>query len=392
MAKFNDLSRSLTAFDQDSTLVSVIELSASNWVVGGLVPGLPRQPVKKIEAEAIGLLRLLQRWRDEAVAAGHAIERICVAIEAGRDGFWLARWLIAYGIEAYVIHPTSIPVSREHRRAKTDRLDVGLLMRAFLGWLRGERKHCSMVAIPTCEEEDGKRPLRERESLTGDQTKLINRMKSLLVLHGIRDFNVKLKKAAERLKTLVTAEGRPLPPDTLAELERAMARLRLVKEQIAAIDAQQRRRLKEAPEAGPHPMILILARVMGVGLMTAELLVREVLSRPMRDRRAIARYAGATGSPDESGKRRREQGLAKAGNGRVRRALIQLAWRFLTHQRDSALAKWYRERTKDGRGDTKKTMIVALARKLLIALWELATTGKLPEGVRLHPDGVARLS
>jgi transposase len=282
-------------------------------------------------------------------------------------------------------------VSREHRRAKTDRLDVGLLMRSFLGWLRGERKHCSMVAIPTREAEDGKRPLRERESLTGDQTKLINRMKSLLVLHGIHGFNVKLKKAAERLKTLVTAEGERLPPETLAELERALARLRLVKEQIAAIDAQQRRRLKEAPEAGPHPMILILAKVIGVGLMTAELLVREVLSRPMRDRRAIARYAGATGSPDESGKRRREQGLAKAGNGRVRRALIQLAWRFLTHQKDSALAQWYRARTQDGRADTKKTMIVALARKLLIALWELATTGKLPEGIRLYPDAVARL-
>jgi transposase len=264
-------------------------------------------------------------------------------------------------------------------------------MRSFLGWLRGERKHCSMVAIPTREAEDGKRPLRERESLTGDQTKLINRMKSLLVLHGIHGFNVKLKKAAERLKTLVTAEGERLPPETLAELERALARLRLVKEQIAAIDAQQRRRLKEAPEAGPHPMILILAKVIGVGLMTAELLVREVLSRPMRDRRAIARYAGATGSPDESGKRRREQGLAKAGNGRVRRALIQLAWRFLTHQKDSALAQWYRARTQDGRADTKKTMIVALARKLLIALWELATTGKLPEGIRLYPDAVARL-
>jgi len=380
MAKFDDLSRSLTAFEQDSTLVVVIELGVSSWSVGGLIPGVERQPVKKIEADEYAVLRQLEEWRE---AAGHPIKRICVAMEAGRDGFWLARWLRARDIEAYVIHPTSIPVPREHRRAKTDRLDVGLLLRAFLGWLRGERKHCSMVRIATREEEDGKRPLRERETLVGDRSRLINRMKSLLAQHRVRGFKVTLKKASAQLKRLVTAEGLPLPPDILAALERAMAHLALVKAQIAEIDAERLRRLKEAPEEGLHPMIRIVAKVKGVGLMTAELLVREVLSRPLRDRRAIARYVGVTGSPDESGKRRREQGLAKAGNGRVRHALIELAWRFLKHQPDSALAQWFRARTQDGRGPTRKVMVVALARKLLIALWELATTGKLPEGVRL---------
>jgi len=380
MAKFDDLSRSLTAFEQDSTLVVVIELGVSSWSVGGLIPGVERQPVKKIEADEYAVLRQLEEWRE---AAGHPIKRICVAMEAGRDGFWLARWLRARDIEAYVIHPTSIPVPREHRRAKTDRLDVGLLLRAFLGWLRGERKHCSMVRIATREEEDGKRPLRERETLVGDRSRLINRMKSLLAQHRVRGFKVTLKKAAAQLKRLVTAEGLPLPPDILAALERAMAHLALVKAQIAEIDAERLRRLKEAPEEGLHPMIRIVAKVKGVGLMTAELLVREVLSRPLRDRRAIARYVGVTGSPDESGKRRREQGLAKAGNGRVRHALIELAWRFLKHQPDSALAQWFRARTQDGRGPTRKVMVVALARKLLIALWQLATTGKLPEGVRL---------
>jgi transposase len=385
MPKFDDLSRSLVAFDQNSTLVAAVELSGSSWVVGGFVPGLPRDPMTKLPAKAERLLQRLSRWRDEALAKGHVIERICVAFEAGRDGFWLARWLREHGIECYVIHPTSIPVSREHRRAKTDRLDVKLLLRAFLGWLRGEPKHCSMAAIPTREEEDGKRPLREREALTGESTRLINRMKSLLALHGIGKFKVKLKKAPGLLASLVTAEGQPLPPQTLAELRRAMARLQVVKAQIAEIDAAQEQRLTEAPEAGPHPMILILARVIGVGIATAEALVREVLTRQMRDRRAISRYVGLTGSPDESGRRRREQGLAKAGNGRVRRMLLQLAWRFLMHQKDSALVKWYRERTQDGRKDTRKTMIVALARKLLVALWQLATTGKVPEGVRLHP-------
>ena len=345
MPKFNDLSRSLVAFEQDSTIVAAIEMSSSSWLVGGFVPGRSRDPQKKVPAKAQMLLDLLHEWRDQAVAAGKVIKRICVAYEAGRDGFWLARWLCERGIEAYVIHATSIPVSREHRRAKSDRIDLGLLKRSFLGWLRGERKHCSMVAIPSREEEDGKRLLRERDALTADQTRLVNRMKSLLVLHGISGFKLKLKKAEEQLSRLVTAEDKPLPPDALAELTRLVERLRLAKQQIAAIDKAQRARLVKAPKDGPNPLILILARVMGVGLMTAEKLVREVLSRPMRDRRAVARYVGITGSPDESGKRRREQGLAKAGNGRIRRDLIQLAWRLLKHQPESALVKWYRART-----------------------------------------------
>ena len=389
MPKFNDLSRSLVAFDQDSTLVAVIEMGSGGWLVGGLVPGLSREPRRKLATEPLTLLKLLYRWRDEAVKAGHAIERICVAYEAGRDGVWLARWLREQGIEAHVIHPTSIPVSREHRRAKSDRLDLGMLQRGFLGWLRGERKHCSMVAIPTREEEDGKRPLRERETLTADTTRLVNRMKSLLAVHGIGNFNVKLKKAGERLLGLKTALGEALPPEALAELQRTFERLRLAKQQIAEIDKSRGRRLEEAPQAGLNPMILILARVFGVGRMTAESLVREVLYRNLRDRRAVARYAGLTGSPDESGKRRREQGLAKAGNGRVRRMLIQLAWRLLKHQPESALVKWYRVHTADGRGDTRKVMIVALARKLLVAFWELVTIGKVPEGMKLHPAQVA---
>ncbi|HEY1430886.1 MAG TPA: transposase, partial [Stellaceae bacterium] len=311
-----------------------------------------------------------------------------------RDGFWLARWLQARGIECHVIHPTSVSVSREHRGpsahgldpwgAKTDRLDLGLLKRSFLGWLRGEKKHCSMVAVPTREAEDGKRPLRERDRLVADATRLVNRVKGLLALHGIAKFTARSKSAPARLAALRTAEGAPLPPNTLAELLRAVERLQQIKAQIAVIDAAQRQRLKQAPGEGLHPMILLLARVYGVGVATAELLVREALSRNLRDRRAVARYSGATGAPDESGSKRRERGLAKAGNARVRRALLQLAWRFLRHQPDSALVQWFRQRTQDGRSTTKKTMIVALARKLLIALWELVTTGLVPAGVRLH--------
>jgi transposase len=385
MAKFNDLSRSLVALAEDSTLIAAIELSRSSWLVGAVVPGLRRDPRKKLPPDADALLGLLHRWRDEAIAAGRKIERICVADEAGRDGFWLARWLRGRGIECEVIHPSSIPVSREHRRAKSDRLDLGLLLRAFLGWLRGEAKHCSMVAVPTVEEEDAKRPIRERDCLVVEATRLVNRMTSVLALYGISSFNVKLKKAPEKLASLRTAEGEPLPPNTLDELRSAMQRRQMIKARIAAIEAARLERLKQAPQTGPNAMIVLLARIVGVGIETAEMLVREVLSRPLRDRRAVARYAGLTGSPDESGSKRREQGLAKAGNARVRRGLIQLAWRLLTHQSDCELVKWYRERTVDGRGITRKVMIVAVARKLLIALWEYVASGKVPPGMRLHP-------
>ena len=232
------------------------------------------------------LLQLLDRWRDEATKAGRTIDRIAVAYEAGRDGFWLARWLRERGIEAYVIHPTSVAVSREHRRAKTDRLDTELLKRAFLGWLRGEPRHCSMAKIPTPEEEDAKRPNRERENLVGERTRIVNRMKSTLARLGLRGFKPTLRKAAERLDSLRTAEGVPLPPNTLAELRRDMARLRFVMDQIREIEAARLTRLEQHPELASHAMVRLLARVIGIGIETADMLVHEILSRNLRDRKA----------------------------------------------------------------------------------------------------------
>jgi len=384
MQKLNDLSRSLTPFKPDGTLIAVIEMSLSSWLVAGIVPGVERQPLKKLQVDENVLLKLLNRWREEAEKAGHRIERIAVAFEAGRDGFWVARWLRARGIEAYVIHGSSVAVSREHRRAKTDRLDTELLKRAFLGWLRGERDHCKMVAIPTMKDEDAKRPNRERESLIGEQSRIINRMKAALIRLGIRGFNPKLKKAAERLDDLRTPEGEPIPPNTLAELRRDMVRRRLVSDQIRQIEDARLERLEHECSDEPSAMVRLLARVIGVGIETADMLVQEVLSRNMRDRRAIARYAGLTGSPDESGRKRREKGLTRSGNARVKRGMIELAWRFLRFQKDSVLAQWFRTRTENARG-TRKTLIVALARKLLIALWRLVREGVLPDGVVLRP-------
>jgi transposase len=381
----NDLSRSLAAFDPISTLVVVVEMSKMSWLVSGVVPGVERQPLKKLEPDATALLRLIERWRIEAVRAGRPIRRIALGYEAGRDGFWLARWLIAHGIEAHVIHSASVAVSRERKRAKTDRLDAAMLMRVFLGWLRGERGHCGMVAIPTMEEEDARRPSRERESLVNERSRIVNRMKSALARLGIRGFKPHLRRAPERLACLRTAEGTGLPANIIEELRRDMARLALVREQISSIEKTRAERLERAPDTGPHAMVRLLSRVIGIGIETADMLVREILSRKLRDRRAVARYAGLTGSPDESGLKSREKGLAKTGNARVRRGLIQLAWRFLMFQKDSALARWYRTRTEGPSGARKTTMIVALARKLLIALWRLVTTGEVPDGVELRP-------
>jgi transposase len=387
MPQSNDLSRSSAALDQDSTLIAVIEMSQASWLVGAIVPGVERHPLKKLTPDAEALLRLLQRWRDEAAHSGRTVTRIAVAYEAGRDGFWLARWLRERGVEAHVIHASSVAVSREHRRAKTDRLDVTLLRRAFLGWLRGERGHCSMAAIPTLEAEDAKRPNREHETLVGERTRIINRMKSALARLGIRDFKPHLRKAPERLAALRTPEGSALPPNTLAELRRDLARLQLVKQQIAEIERVRLERLRQPPADAAQAMLSMLRRVVGVGVETADVLVHELLVRNLRDRRAVARYGGITGAPDESGARRREKGLARAGNARVRRAMLQLAWRFLRFQTESALVKWFQTRTADGRKTTRKTMILALARKLLIALWRLATTGEVPQGVALRPAG-----
>ena len=210
-------------------------------------------------------------------------------------------------------------------------------------------------------------------------------MKAALIRLGVRGFKPELRRAPGKLDDLRTPEGLPIPPHTVDEIRRDMARLAMVREQIDLIEQARLERIMQAPDTGPNAMVRLVASIVGVGVETADMLVREVLSRDLRDRRAVARYAGLTGSPDESGSKRREKGLAKAGNARVRRGLIQLAWRFLMFQKDSALAQWYRARTDGVKGVRKTVMIVALARKLLISLWRMVTTGEVPEGVRLRP-------
>ena len=308
---------------------------------------------------------------------------MALTYEAGRDGFWIARDLLARGIEVQIMHPASIPVARPGRRVKTDRIDLDMLLRTFLAWLRGEPRVCSMVRIPSEAEEAMRRPGRERERLVGERIQLENRIENLLCLHGVADFRPRLKKAAERLDELRSFADAPLPAQTMAELRRLMARHRLLSEQLREIEAERDRVARVAHPDGAERMIQHLAQIVGLGLETATLLVREMFCRPFRDRRAVAGFAGLTGTPFQSGGMAREQGIGKNGNPRVRRIMVQLAWRWLRFQPQSALAQWFAARTDGAKGRIRTVMIVALARKLLVALWRYAGTGEVPAGARI---------
>ena len=382
----DELSCSRTALDMDCTMVVVLEMGKFTWMLNAIVPGVARWSLKKLSVNKDGLLSQLHSWRDEAEKkSGCRISRICLSYEAGRDGFWLAHWLQDHGIEAHVMHPISVPVKREHRRAKTDRLDCQLLLRAYLGWLRGEEHYCRMVAVPTDEQQDARRMSRERRRLVKAQTKLLNQLKAMFTELGIHDFNPGLKRAPECLEELRAPNGKSIPPNALAEIRRTMDALAFYRGQIAAVEEQRKERIAQDQQSEHHTMVEQLATIRGLGRDTSDMLASELFFRQIPNRRALARYGGLTGSPDESGQKRREKGLARAGNMRVRNGLIQLAWRFLKFQPDSELARWFRQRTVGGPVGIRKKMIVALARKLLVALWKFVTHGEVPEGVNLNP-------
>jgi transposase len=303
-----------------------------------------------------------------------------LAYEAGRDGFWIARALSGYGIEVQVMHPASIPVERRGRRVKTDRLDLDMLLRTLLAWLRGEPRVCSMVRVPAPAEEDARRPGREREALIGERIAVENRIENLLCLQGVTGFKPRLKKAMARLEELRDWAGSPLPPRLMEELRRLMRRQRLMTEQLAELEAA-----RDALVAAPDPdretrMIQLLSMILGLGVETATTLVREVLCRSFDDRRALASFTGLAGTPFMSGKTEREQGIGKNGNPRVRRIMMQLVWRWLRFQPDSVLSRWFALRTGGAKGRIRKIMAVALARKLLVALWRYVTQGVVLDG------------
>jgi transposase len=374
-----------TALDHESTIVAVVELSARAWLVGAQVAGVARQCRQKLAPSAQALLDHLDHLRRRAERAGKRVGRVVVAYEAGRDGFWLARWLIERGMEAYVIQPSSVPVDRRARRAKTDALDVEMLLRATLAWLRGEPRVCSMVPIPGEAEEDGRRPSRERQDLIRERLAITNKIDGLLATLGVGGYRPLRRDRRERLEVLRQPDGGPLPAHAKARLARLLDRLELVLEQIRVLE--EARDAVAARDAAPggeaDGIIRRLAGLKGIGPELATLLAWEAFVRPFRDRRALAAYAGLTGTPFDSGDRRREQGIAKAGNRRLRAALVELAWLWLRYQPDSALAAWFRHRTQAAGGRMRKVMIVALARKLLVALWRFCREGVVPEGAAL---------
>jgi transposase len=371
-----------TALDHESTIVAVVELSARAWLVGAQVAGVPRQCRQKLAPSAQALLDHLDHLRRRAEKAGKRVGRVVVAYEAGRDGFWLARWLIGRGIEAYVIQPSSVPVDRRARRAKTDALDVEMLLRATLAWLRGEPRVCSMVPIPSEAEEDGRRPLRERQDLIRERLAITNKIDGLLATLGVGGYRPLRRDRRERLEALRQPGGGPLPAHAKARLARLLDRLELVLEQIRALEeARDAVVARDAVPGGEvDGLIRGLAGLKGIGPEPATLLAWEAFVRPFRDRRALAAYAGLTGTPFDSGDRRREQGIGKAGNRRLRAALVELAWLWLRYQPDSALAAWFRSRTGAAGGRMRKVMIVALARQLLVALWRFCRDGTIPDG------------
>lgn len=383
MKAFFDPRKPATAFDHTTTLVCVLELSGKSWEMGASVPGISRRPMRSVPAgDVTEVVKAIGQWKTEAAKAGQTVLRIVLGYEAGRDGFWIARALRRHGIEVYVMHPSSIAVERRGRRAKTDRIDIDVLLGTLLGWLRGEPRRCTMAPIPTAAEEDMREPGREREALVRSRLKVENQIGSLLIRYGIASFKPRLKKALQTLEELRMPDGSALSPKTMDRLRRLMAQQRLLTAQLQDIEAA-----RQAVCAVPDPdhidrMIQLLAHIVGLGVETATMLVHEVFSRSFRDRKALAAFVGITGTPFNSGGSTREQGISKNGNPRVRRILSQLTWRWLKFQPDSALSRWFHERTNGAKGRIKTIMAMALSRKLLVALWRYAEAGVIPQGTR----------
>ena len=305
--------------------------------------------------------------------------------EAGWSGFWLVRWLAKYGIETHVIQPSSVPVDRRARRAKSDGIDAELLLRTLLAWLRGEPRVCSMVPMPTEADEDARRRVRERAELVTERFGLVNRIGAILATLGAGEYNPLRRNRRQRLDELRTALGDSLPTHAHAKIARMLDRLELLLIQITELEQSRDAVLEDKAPDRAASMIQQLAKLRGVGVQTATVLVREGLVREFANGKALGSYAGLTATPYSSGGIEREQGIGKAGNARLRTVMVELAWLWQRYQPDSAQVSWFRERIRGTGRRMRKVMVVALARKLLIALWRFATLGVVPEGAVMKP-------
>ena len=364
-----------------ATLYASLELSRSTWLVTSLAPGGGKMSKHSVAAgDGAALLALLARLRGRVERSAGGPVGVVVVQEAGMDGFWLHRLLEAEGVESHVVDPASIAVPRRQRRAKTDAIDGETLLRTLLAWRRGEPRVCAMVVPPTPGEEDRRRLTRERGTLLEERTRHTNRIKGLLAGQGVTDYDPLRKDRLTRLDALRTGDGRPLPERLKAEIRREIERVELVASQMAVVERERDALVGARSDDEPATAAAALARLKGIGTEPGSLLWLEALFRHVDNRRQLAAYAGLAPSPWQSGGTEREQGISKAGNRRLRHAMVELAWFWLRHQPDSALSVWFRERVGRGRGRVRRIAIVALARKLLVALWRYATQGVVPRG------------
>jgi transposase len=378
----------LPAMLSENIIRIAIELSASSWLVAVRLPGADKSRLHRLEGgDTTALLALISQLRSTtSTKCGKAVDVAC-CFEAGRDGFWLHRLLTAHGIATYVLEPTSILVNRRARRAKTDRLDAEGMLHVLAAWLAGDRQVCSMVRVPTPEEEDAKRPHREREHLVKERLRIENRISALLFTQGIRK-RPSLRSWERDMAELRTGDGRALPPLLQTELNRLRRRLVLTLELIRELEVDRAETQAATTDDAVIQKITALQRIRGVGENFSNVLVREVLYRSFDNRRQLASYVGIAPMPYQSGGMDLDRSISRAGNPRARTTLIQLAWLWLRYQPGSALATWFRERVGTLQGRTRRIAIVAMARKLLIALWRYVETGMLPDGVELSTPAV----
>jgi len=381
-----------------TTLYVAIEISRKSWVVGLKSPLGEKIGLHTLDAADVASLKgLLEQHRSRAEQSlGRGIEvRVCY--EAGYEGFWLARWLQQeMAIETVVLDPASLLVNRKAKQRKTDRIDAKKMVRALLAYDRGDAAVLSRVRVPSVEEEDRKRLLRERQRLVKERTALTNAIKALFKLHGVFGLEPRAAGFDVAFAAVTTACGEPFPPRACQEIERLAERLGLVMRQIEAIEAERDAAVHRAAADAPHhagtaagsgaradASIAALTRLKGIGANDATLLTHEVFYREFRSRRELAGWAGLAPTPWASGDVERDQGIGRDGPAWIRAQLVQMAWRWIRFQPDSALSRWFQARTAGARGRMRRVMIVALARKLLIALWRYAHTGLVPTGARV---------
>lgn len=366
------------------TIFVAIELSQRNWLVVMRSPDRDRISHHQLAAgDHDGLVALIETVRARAARALGAVPAVVSCYEAGYDGFWLHRRLTAAGITNFIFDPASIAVEQRGRRAKTDRIDGEAMLRTLMAHCRGEPRVVRIVRVPSPEQEDIRRGSRERQRLIQEQTAHINRIKALLRLLGLAAGNPRRRDWPSWLEGQRDWQGEPVPPHLRAELKREHARLLLVGEQLAALAAAPAATAESADAARMRERKAHLVRLKALGPVFAATLTNEMFYKDFRNRREVAAYCGLSPTPWRSGRMNHEQGISKAGNRRARHKAIELAWLWLRHQPDSALSQWFRQRTSDGNGRTRRIAIVALARKLIVALWRYLTTGLVPEGATI---------